>query len=108
MGPVTRGSRPMIVSPYSSPTALPTWRARSGVMSRFPRPRIPDDPKRGTPHGIPRTVESLPWATARADNDYIQNSRCFRALSVLVSAAEGLHGHGTREHRSRDREGEEK
>src|SRR5438132_11250618 len=60
MGPVIRGSRPTIVSPYRSPRIMPTRRARSGVTSTLPMPRIPDEPKRGTDHEMPRVVESLP------------------------------------------------
>src|SRR5438552_727910 len=60
MGPVIRGSRPMIVSPYWSPRIMPTRRARSGVTSTFPMPRIPDEPKRGTDHEMPRMIERLP------------------------------------------------
>src|SRR3989475_8870538 len=60
MGPVIRGSRPMIVSPYRSPRIMPRRRARSGVTSTLPMPRIPDEPKRGTDHEMPLAVESLP------------------------------------------------
>src|SRR3989454_10190517 len=60
MGPVIRGSRPMIVSPYRSPRIMPTRSARSGVTSTLPMPRIPDEPKRGTDHEMPLALERLP------------------------------------------------
>src|SRR2546422_11125267 len=59
MGPVIRGSRPIIVSPYWSPRIMPTRRARSGVTSTFPMPRIPDEPNRGTAHEKPLAQEGL-------------------------------------------------
>src|SRR5437867_2397117 len=59
IGPVTRGSRPTIVLPYPSPRIIPRWRARSGVTSTFPSPRIPDEPNRRTDRDTTRAIESL-------------------------------------------------
>src|SRR5438132_13741442 len=70
MDPVRRGSLPLSVSPWNSPITKPTWRASSGVTSTFPRPRMPDEPKRGTIKHI-QSPDQASAKPAAQDNNYI-------------------------------------
>src|SRR6266581_6601806 len=108
IGPVSRGSRPTIVRPCSSPNAIPTCKARSGVTSTLPRPRMPDDPKRVTGRDTTRAIESLRERERTTLKEALYIDARIRERAIRRDRRqEGSDGHGARNGRGRDREGEE-
>src|SRR5439155_10207842 len=87
MDPVRRGSLPMSVSPQRSPITMPTLSASSGVTSTFPRPRMPDEPKRGTIKHIPVAIEG--FCEARVPKQQLYSDPHIHPRTARCGAASG-------------------
>src|SRR3990172_4218051 len=109
IAPVVRESRPTIAAPYNSPTAFPTARVRSGVTSTFARPRMPEEPNRGTAADSPRRVKCLRAPPRRgARRQRLNSDRRMRGGAARGDKGRrASHGDGADQRGIRDREGEE-
>src|SRR5437667_6412458 len=66
---------------------MPTLSASSGVTSTFPRPRMPDEPKRGTIKHIPVAIED--FCEARVPKQQLYSDPHIHPRTARCGAASG-------------------